>query len=137
MVVGYDEHGLPKTKNVLAKTKQDCQEKLDALKEPLGAPVQTEKKCSPEMPFGDWLDHWYRTYVRPNIRPGTRENYELRIYKHITPTSSARGSPTGCSAPAMRSSKRRCKRRWTNRSCATTSPSAASCRPNAPRRCRC
>ena len=85
VVVGYDEHRKPMTKNVLARTKRECQEKLDALKEQLGAPVQTEKKCSPEMPFGDWLDHWYRTYVRPNIRPGTRENYELRIYKHITP----------------------------------------------------
>ena len=27
-VVGYDDRGLPITKNVLAKTKRDCQEKL-------------------------------------------------------------------------------------------------------------
>ena len=27
-VVGYDDKGLPKTKNVLAKTKHECQEKL-------------------------------------------------------------------------------------------------------------
>ena len=26
-VVGYDDKGLPKTKNVLAKTKHECQEK--------------------------------------------------------------------------------------------------------------
>ena len=85
VVVGYDENGLPKTKNVLAKTKRECQEKLDKLKASLGAPPKAEKKYSPEMPFGEWLDHWYRTYIRPNVRPGTRENYELRIYKHITP----------------------------------------------------
>ena len=30
-VVGYDEKGLPRTKNVLAKTKKECQEKLAAL----------------------------------------------------------------------------------------------------------
>lgn len=85
VVVGYDEKGLPQTKNVLAKTKRECQEKLDALKEQLGAPINAERNVSPNMPFGDWLDHWYRTYVCPNIRPGTRENYELRIYRHIAP----------------------------------------------------
>lgn len=85
VVVGYDENGLPKTKNVLAKTKRECQEKLDKLKASLGTPPKAEKKCSTDMPFGEWLDHWYRTYIQPNVRPGTRENYELRIYKHITP----------------------------------------------------
>ena len=33
VVIGYDEKGLPKTKNVLAKTKGECVEKLKALKE--------------------------------------------------------------------------------------------------------
>ena len=32
VVVGYDEAGNPKTKNVLAKTKKDCIAKLEALK---------------------------------------------------------------------------------------------------------
>ena len=31
VVVGYDENGLPKTKNATAKTKQACLEKLNAL----------------------------------------------------------------------------------------------------------
>ena len=84
VVVGYDENKKPQTKNVLAKTKRECQEKLDRLKVSLGPPP-VEKSGSPAMPFGDWLDHWYRTYIQPNVRPGTRENYELRIYKHITP----------------------------------------------------
>ena len=35
-VVGYDENGLPKTKNVLAKTKKECAEKLEALKAECG-----------------------------------------------------------------------------------------------------
>ncbi len=30
-VVGYDDKGLPLTKNVLAKTKHECQEKLSKL----------------------------------------------------------------------------------------------------------
>ena len=32
VVVSYDEKGLPKTKNVTAKTKTECLEKLDKLK---------------------------------------------------------------------------------------------------------
>ena len=35
-VVGYDDKGLPKTKNVLAKTKHECQEKLSKLMEEVG-----------------------------------------------------------------------------------------------------
>ena len=33
VVVGYDDKGLPKTKNVLAKTKTECVAKLESLKE--------------------------------------------------------------------------------------------------------
>ncbi len=83
IVVSYDEKGLPKTKNVLAKTKRECQEKLEKLKAEIGAlPVEAPKGG---MKFGEWLDQWYRTFIQPGIRPGTRENYELRIYKHIIP----------------------------------------------------
>ena len=35
VVIGYDEKGLPKTKNVLAHTKGECLQKLKALKETL------------------------------------------------------------------------------------------------------
>ena len=31
-VIGYDDKGYPQTKNVLAKTKRECTEKLEALK---------------------------------------------------------------------------------------------------------
>ena len=36
IVIGYDDNGYPKTKNVLAKTKRECAEKLKKLKEELG-----------------------------------------------------------------------------------------------------
>ena len=36
IVIGNDEKGLPKTKNVLAKTKRECQEKLKQLIETVG-----------------------------------------------------------------------------------------------------
>ncbi len=33
VVIGYDDKGLPKTKNVLGKTKKECLEKLKVLQE--------------------------------------------------------------------------------------------------------
>lgn len=53
VVVGYNEKGLPKTKNVTAKTKTECIEKLEKLKAELGEVV---RKCTPTMPFGEWMD---------------------------------------------------------------------------------
>ena len=82
-VVGYDEKGRPKTKNVLAKTKGECAAKLKALKESLKG---TEpKRPKGDMTFGAWLDHWYQTYCKPAIKPKTQADYENRIYQHIIP----------------------------------------------------
>ena len=77
VVIGYDEKGLPRTKNVLAKTKRECQEKLKQLRETVTG-SKTEKVRS-EMPFGEWLDFWYQNYVKPQIRPTTQANYEAKI----------------------------------------------------------
>ena len=83
VVVGYDEKGLPKTKNVLAKTKSECSAKLKALK----ASLQEQKPEKPkgDMTFGTWLDHWYQRECKPQIRPKTQADYENRIYQHIIP----------------------------------------------------
>ena len=80
IVIGYDEKGLPKTKNVLAKTKGECVEKLKALKEIIAPP--TPSKVRSDMPFGEWLDHWYETCSKPTIRPSSQRIYEgyLRLY---------------------------------------------------------
>ena len=83
IVVDYDENGKPKTKNVTAKTKAECLKKLEALKEKCGVVVG---KATPDMPFGDWLDLWYKTYSKPNIRITTQLSYENRIYLHIIPS---------------------------------------------------
>ena len=82
-VVGYDDKGLPKTKNVLAKTKRECQEKLTRLMEEVGS-TKSEKICV-DMPFGEWMDFWYQTYIKPGLRPNTQTNYENIIYHHIIP----------------------------------------------------
>lgn len=53
VVIGYDEKGRPKTKNVTAVSKTRCLEKLANLKAELGA---VTKKCTPSMTFGEWMD---------------------------------------------------------------------------------
>ena len=83
VVIGYDDNGYPKTKNVLAKTKKECVEKLQKLKEECGG-LKLEK-VRPEMPFGDWLTYWYENHSKPKIRPTTQETYESRIRLHIIP----------------------------------------------------
>ena len=83
MVIGYDDKGLPKTKNVLAKTKAECEKKLKAL-------LSEKKESEPEKPqqtmtVAQWLDFWYQTYKQSNLRPNTQMSYERRIYQHIIP----------------------------------------------------
>lgn len=82
VVVGYDDKGLPKTKNVLAKTKLECTKKLKKLKEECGA---TTERIHPDMPFGEWMNFWYQTYCKPRLKITTQEVYESRIYGHIIP----------------------------------------------------
>ena len=69
-VVGYDDKGLPKTKNVLAKSKHECQEKLSKLMEAVGS--TKSEKIRADMPFGEWVDFWYQTYVKSGLRPTTQ-----------------------------------------------------------------
>lgn len=83
VVVGYDEKGLPKTKNVLSRSKADCIKKLTALKESISPPAPDQPKTG--IPLSDWLDLWYRSYKKSNLRPNTQMSYERRIYQHIIP----------------------------------------------------
>ena len=83
VVIGYDDKGLPKTKNVLAKTKAECEKKLKSL-------IAAQKGSEPQPPrqtmtAAQWLDFWYQTYKKPNLRPNTQMSYERRIYQHIIP----------------------------------------------------
>ena len=83
VVIGYDEKGLPITKNVTALEKAKCIEKLEKLKEEIGT-VQRDNVKS-DMTFGEWVDFWYRQYCKMTIRPTTQATYENRIYNHIIP----------------------------------------------------
>ena len=82
-VIGRNEKGLPKTKNVLAKTKKECEEKLKALRDSIKGAEPERPKA--DMTFGAWMDRWYQTECKPAIRPKTQADYENRIYQHIIP----------------------------------------------------
>ncbi len=82
VVYDYDDKGLPKTKSVVTKTKRECLEKLEQLREQYAPPIT---KCKPDMPFGDWIDFWYQNYCKPKLRPSTQLTYEDYIYKRIIP----------------------------------------------------
>ena len=86
LVIGYDEKGYPKTRNVLAKTKRECQEKLKQLRESCApsAPPKPEKSKA-DMSFGAWMDYWYQNFCKPRLRPATQNDYENNIYRHIIP----------------------------------------------------
>lgn len=82
-VIGRNEKGLPKTKNVLAKTKRECAEKLKALRDSIRGAEPERPKA--DMTFGAWMDRWYQTECKPAICPKTQADYENRIYQHIIP----------------------------------------------------
>ena len=76
IVVGRDAKGLPVTKNVLAKTKAECVAKLEKLREDVRAPAPEPPQ--PGVTLGGWLDHWYQTYKKANLRPNTSGRFYLR-----------------------------------------------------------
>ncbi len=82
VVVEYDEKGRPRTKSVLAHSKEECLEKLSKLRAQCGI---VTGKARPGMPFGEWMDLWYKTYSKPGLRITTQKSYENRIYQHIIP----------------------------------------------------
>ena len=83
VVIGYDDKGLPVTKNVLARTKTECVAKLKKLQETCGE--KPDEKLQADMTFGQWMDFWYQNYSKLKLRPTTQVSYEGVIYKHIIP----------------------------------------------------
>lgn len=82
VVIGYNENGLPITKNVTSKSKTECRNKLNKLIEQFDSKSNT---ISSDITFGEWIDFWYKTYIQPNIRDNTKQSYENAIYNHIIP----------------------------------------------------
>lgn len=82
IVIGYNENNKPITKNVLAKTKAECIDKLEKLKNE----TNHADSIKENMTFGEWIDYWYTTFKKNAIKPKTQLDYENRIYRHIIPS---------------------------------------------------
>lgn len=82
IVIGYNENNKPITKNVLAKSKTECIDKLEKLKNEL---YHTDS-IKENMTFGEWVDYWYTTLKKNTLKPKTQLDYENRIYRHIIPS---------------------------------------------------
>ena len=82
VVIGYDDNGLPKTKNVLAKTKRECQEKLRQLTESYKGVDLTEES---NMSLSVWLDKWLDEYMAATLRPSTLNGYRRSLELHVKP----------------------------------------------------
>lgn len=86
ILTGYDEDGKPITKSVLGKTRKECTEKMDALREKLEQEHQIKpKKLSGDMTLAQWIDYWYQGSVKQTIKASSQMDYENCIYKHIIP----------------------------------------------------
>ena len=83
VVIGYDDKGLPITKNALARTRTECVAKLKKLQETCAE--RPNEKLRQDMTFGQWMDFWYQNYSKPKLRLTTQASYEGAIYKHIIP----------------------------------------------------
>ena len=82
-IVGYDADGRARTKDVLARTKGECLEKLRAVQEEYGAAAPL--RLEPSMPLGDWLTYWFENHASPAVRPTTRDSYRQWIEVHLIP----------------------------------------------------
>ena len=82
-VIGYDDNNLPRTKNVLARSKRECIRKLEELKRSLAPAVP--QPVTRDISTGKWLEHWLRDYASPTLRPSTRQRYRELIAQYIMP----------------------------------------------------
>ena len=80
---GYDPNtGKRIIKNVLGKTQAEVKEKLKAaLQEAETLDLTRADGCTVE----EWVNTWFETYSKPNIRPSTANYYRRFIDRHIIP----------------------------------------------------
>ena len=92
-MVGRDAEGPPRHQECPRQNQgRVCGQAGKAAGEYGRAPAPEPPK--PGISLGDWLDHWYQTYKKANLRPNTQMSYERRIYQHIIPASRCKSNWT-------------------------------------------
>ena len=79
----YTANGKPKKKYFYGRTKKEVSDKVNrTLNE-----IRNHTYIEPTgMTLSEWLRIWLDTYCRNSLRESTFVNYEIFLYKHITPT---------------------------------------------------
>ena len=82
VIVGYDDNGEAKVKTATSKTRREVVAKMDTIREENLIPLKGLKK---DMPFGQWIDFWYRYYVKPTVRETTSGIVSRRSKNFLIP----------------------------------------------------
>ena len=77
-----DGNGKAIRKNVLGRTQAEVKEKL---KKAIGECAEINVEKAEEYTVGAWVQTWYETYSKPNIRESTQRSYEDYIEHHVVP----------------------------------------------------
>lgn len=87
IVVGYNDKGLPITKNVTSKSFEICEEKLAKLALEVKGSLRTvTPEFSEETTVEEWLTFWFKSVEIHKLRANTKSMYEMLINRHIIPS---------------------------------------------------
>ena len=79
---GYDKGGKVITKNVLGKTQAEVKEKLKTA-------IEESQKLDPtrtgQYTVQTWVTLWYEVFIKPQIRPNTKQFYRNCMENHLFP----------------------------------------------------
>ena len=79
---GYDKDGKVITKNVLGKTQAEVKEKLKTA-------IEESQKLDPtrtgQYTVQTWVTLWYEVFIKPQIRPNTKQFYRNCMENHLFP----------------------------------------------------
>ena len=79
---GYDKDGKVITKNVLGKTQAEVKEKLKTA-------IEESQKLDPtrtgQYTVQTWVALWYEVFIKPQIRPNTKQFYRNCMENHLFP----------------------------------------------------
>lgn len=82
ITTGYKADGKPNRKFMYGKTRAEVAEKLRTAQNQLAAGGITDPG---RMTVADWLNLWLESYIRPNVRKATYENYRDHLNNHLIP----------------------------------------------------
>lgn len=82
LTVGVKPDGKPDRKFLYGKTRKEVADKLRDAQNKIDVGVMPGGN---RVTFGDWIQAWLETIIKPSIKERTYKNYSQAVYKHIIP----------------------------------------------------